>query len=194
VDKGKLESVNFFGLYTWLALITVCLSLYFFRPDLFSPENLGQLFSENLGIGMTVYLLISTLRGFTLIPSTPLVLAGVLVFPALPLFLVNQVVVLSSSTIVYYMARHVRFDHYFHEHYPSQVEKLTRLLRDREVAVVSLWGFAPMVPSDMIVYVCSVLRVRLCKTLLGISIGEGVICAIYIFGGAAGRRVLLEWL
>lgn len=192
MEKEKLESVNFFGLYTWLALIAVCLSLYFFRPDLFAPENIGQLFSDNLGTGLAIYLLISTLRGFTLIPSTPLVLAGILIFPALPLFLVNQVAVLTSSAIVYYMARHVRFDHYFHEHYPRQVEKLTHLLHKREVAVVSLWGFAPMVPSDMIVYVCSVLRVKLWKTLFGISIGEGVICAIYIFGGAAGLRVLLE--
>ncbi len=191
MEKEKLESVNFIGLYAWLALVTGCLSLYFFLPDMFAPENLGQVFSDNLAAGLLVYFFISTIRGFTLIPSTPLVLAGVLVFPPWPLFLVNQLAVLSSSAIVYYMARHVRFDHYFHTHYPRQTEKLTRLLRDREIAVVGLWGFAPMVPSDMIVYVCSVLRVKLWKTLAGISIGEGVICAIYIFGGAMGLRVLL---
>jgi uncharacterized membrane protein YdjX (TVP38/TMEM64 family) len=194
IDKQKLERVNFLGLYTWLGLVAICLSLYFFLPELFAPENIRRFFSANLYEGLFVYFVISTLRGFTLIPSTPIVLAGVLVFPPWPLFLVNQLAVYSSSAIVYYMARHLRFDHYFHEHYPGQVERLSALLRKAELTVISAWGFAPFVPSDMIVYVCSVLRIKLWKTLLGVSIGEGVICAIYIFGGAAGLSVLIDYL
>lgn len=194
MEKEKLERVNFLGLYIWLSLVAVSLSLYFFRPELFAPESIRQFFSANLVEGLFVYFVISTLRGFTLIPSTPIVLAGVLVFPPWPLFLVNQLAVYTSSAIVYYMARNFRFDHYFHDHYPSQVEKLTLLLRKRELTVISLWGFAPVVPSDMIVYVCSVLRIRLWKTLVGVSIGEGAICAIYIFGGAAGLSALLDYL
>jgi uncharacterized membrane protein YdjX (TVP38/TMEM64 family) len=194
VHKEKLETVNFFGLYTWLAVVITSLSLYFFFPQLFAPDNIRQFFSDNLALGLLGYFVISTVRGFTLIPSTPIVLAGVLVFPPWPLFLVNQLAVYSSSAIVYFMARQFRFDHYFHEHYPRQVERLTALLRRRELIVISTWGFIPVVPSDMIVYVCSVLRIRLWKTLLGVSIGEGIICAIYIFGGAAGLNALLDYI
>ena len=186
----KLEHINFFGLYLWLGIITVCLSLYFFQPELFEPQRLRGYFSTNLVPGLLGYFVISTLRGFTLIPSTPIVLAGVLVFPPWPLFLVNQLAVYTSSAIVYYMARYVRFDRYFHEHYEPQVTRLTRLLHKRELPVIAAWGFFPVVPSDMIVYVCSVLRVSVVKTLIGISIGEGVICALYIFGGTAGLRML----
>lgn len=194
MHKEKLETVNFFGLYTWLAVVITSLSLYFFFPQLFAPDNIRQFFSDNLALGLLGYFVISTVRGFTLIPSTPIVLAGVLVFPPWPLFLVNQLAVYSSSAIVYFMARQFRFDHYFHEHYPRQVERLTALLRRRELIVISTWGFIPVVPSDMIVYVCSVLRIRLWKTLLGVSIGEGIICAIYIFGGAAGLNALLDYI
>jgi len=193
VHKEKLETVNFFGLYTWLAVVATSLSLYFFYPDLFAPENIRQFFSDNLVVGLLGYFVISTLRGFTLVPSTPIVLAGILVFPPWPLFLVNQLAVYSSSAIVYFMARQFRFDHYFHEHYPTQVERLTTLLKQRELLVISAWGFIPVVPTDMIVYVCSVLRIKLWKTLLGASIGEGIICAIYIFGGAAGLSALLDY-
>ncbi len=193
MHKEKLETVNFFGLYTWLAVVATSLSLYFFYPDLFAPQNIRQFFSDNLALGLLGYFVISTLRGFTLIPSTPIVLAGILVFPPWPLFLVNQLAVYSSSAIVYFMARQFRFDHYFHAHYPTQVERLTALLKKRELIVISAWGFIPVVPTDMIVYVCSVLRIKLWKTLLGASIGEGIICAIYIFGGAAGLSALLEY-
>lgn len=191
MDKTKPVTINQFGLYVWLAVIATSLSLYFFFPDLFAPENIRRYFFDNLVIGLLGYFIISTLRGFTLIPSTPIVLAGILVFPPVPLFLVNQMAVYSSSAIVYLMARQFRFDHYFHDRYPNQVRRLTVLLQRRELAVISVWGFMPVVPTDMIVYVCSVLRIKLWKTLLGVSIGEGVICALYIFGGAMTLSLLM---
>lgn len=182
--NNKPEPLNLSGLFLWLGLVTVSLSLYFTYPEFFSPQHLRQFFSGHLVEGLSLYFIISTLRGFTLVPSTPLVLAGVLVFPPWPLFLVNQVAVYTSSAIVYYMARYVRFDHFFQTHYEQQTIRLMALLHRRELPVIALWGFAPMVPSDMIVYVCSVLRISVAKTLIGISLGEGAICALYIFAGA----------
>jgi len=184
MEKENFETINYFGLYFWLVIIGTSLSLYFLRPDLFAPENLRQLFATNLVLGLIGYFAISTLRGFTLIPSTPIVFTGILLFPPIPLFLVNLLAVFTSSFIVYHMARIVRFDHFFHSRYPSQIETLTRLLQKKELPVISAWSFAPMVPTDMIVYVCSVLRISIFKTLFGTALGEGVICAIYIFGGA----------
>jgi uncharacterized membrane protein YdjX (TVP38/TMEM64 family) len=192
VINKKFETINFLGLYFWLTIIAVSLSLFFFMPDLFEPERIRSLFSENLVLGLSAYFIISTLRGFTLIPSTPIVFAGILVFPPLPLFFVNLVAVYTSSAIVYYMARAIKFDRYFHDEYPDQIEKLTKLLKNRELPVIAVWGFAPMVPTDMIVYVCSVLRISVIKTLLGVSIGEGIICAVYIFGGSFTLNSIFE--
>lgn len=191
---NKPETLNHSGLFLWLGLVTICLSLYFLYPDFFSPQYLRQFFTGHLAEGLTLYFIISTLRGFTLIPSTPLVLAGVLVFPPWPLFLVNQAAVYTSSAIVYYMARYVRFDHFFQTHYEKQTVRLMALLHRRELPVIAIWGFAPMVPSDMIVYVCSVLRISVVKTLIGISIGEGAICALYIFAGAYSLNAILGLL
>ena len=194
MNKDKLETVRSFGLYLWLALIASSLSLFFFMPELFEPQSIRQFLTDNLFSGLLVYFIISTLRGFTLIPLTPIVLAGVLVFPPWPLFLVNQAGVYASSAILYYMTRYMRFDNFFFTHYPQQVEKLILLLRKRELPVISLWGFAPFIPTDMIICICGVLRISVFKTLLGVSIGEGVICAVYIFGGSAGLAALLNYL
>lgn len=194
MNKDKFESVGSFGLYLWLALIVSCLSFYFLRPELFEPAQMRLFFSSNMVIGLVIYFIVSTLRGLTLIPSTPFVLAGILVFPPLPLFLVNQVAVYTSSALLYYMTRAMNFDKFFFTHYPEKTERLILLLRKRELPVITAWGFAPFVPSDMIVCICSVLRISVWKTLLGVSIGEGIICAIYIFGGAASLSALLSYL
>jgi len=194
VRKDKFETVGSFGLYLWVALIVTCLGLYTLEPQLFEPANIRSFFSDNLYSGLAVYLLICTLRGLTLIPSTPFVLAGILVFPPLPLFLVNQLAVYSSSALHYFMTKSMRFDNFFFTHYPEQVERLITLLRKRELPVISLWGFAPFIPTDMIVCICSVLRISIWKTLMGVSLGEGIICAIYIFGGSATLAALMQYL
>lgn len=192
--NSNSETLNLPGLFLWLGLVTICLALYFIYPQFFSPQYLRQFFTGHLFEGLTLYFIISTLRGFTLVPSTPLVLAGVLVFPPWPLFLVNQAAVYTSSAIVYFMARYVRFDHFFMTHYEKQTIRLMALLHRRELPVIAIWGFAPMVPSDMIVYVCSSLRISVVKTLIGISIGEGAICALYIFAGAYSLSAISELL
>ena len=186
MKREQLETENYLGLYLWAVLIVVSLVLYYFFPDVFAPANIRKFFDTNLYAGLTVYLLLASLRGFTMIPLTPLLFAGILVFPPLPFLLVNMIGILVSSAFVYYMARYFRFDHFFNVHYPTQIAKLTGMLRNRELPVIFLWSFAPVFPTDLIVYVCSVVRISISKTLLGVLAGEAIICAIYIYGGAAG--------
>lgn len=191
MKKEQLTGENFLGIYAWLSLIALCLLLYFLNPELFAPDHIRRFFSANLYGGLALYFVLSCMRGFTLIPLTPLLVAGILVFPAWPLFIVNLAGIWVSSAIIYYLARHLRFDHFFSKHYPQQIERLTRLLHQREFPVILLWSFMPVTPTDLIVYVCSTLRVSAFKSLLGITLGEAVICALYIFGGEAGLRLLL---
>lgn len=170
-------------LHLWLLLVCVIMGSYLFNPELFQPANLRQLFSENLFSAALIYLVLGTLRGLTLIPLTPMVLAGILVFPPVMLFIINAVAIVTSSTIVYYWGRYLGFDQYFAEKYPKQLDKLSDALQKKELLVTTLWSFFPLVPTDLICYASSVLRVRLWKCLVGVSIGENVICAAYIFGG-----------
>ena len=67
--------------------------------------------------------------------------------------------------------------------FDEAVELLKQALKKREFYVIALWGFFPAVPTDLICYVSETLHVKLWKCLLGVAVGEGVICAIYIFGG-----------
>src|SRR5688500_17630811 len=68
----------------WLGLIAGCLIAYLTDPDAFTAENIASFLSRFEGEIWLVYILISTLRGFTLLPSTPLVIAGTILFPAQP--------------------------------------------------------------------------------------------------------------
>jgi uncharacterized membrane protein YdjX (TVP38/TMEM64 family) len=63
------------------------------------------------------------------------------------------------------------------------VERLRKLLLRRELPIVIAWSFFPLAPTDLVCYVCGALKVDLKKCLMGVALGEGAICAIYIFIG-----------
>jgi len=176
-------------LLLWLAVASASLYLYFFER-----ETLRLLALESAGASTAwthaVYLLLACIRGFTLIPATYLVLAGMLVLPPVPLYLLTLVGIFVSSAAVYRFAEAMQFDRYFERHHGSEVARLRDLMRRRELPIVIAWSFFPIAPTDLVCYVCGALKVDLRKCLLGVTIGEGTICAIYIFLGARALTFL----
>ena len=190
MDK-RFERENYLGLYAWLGFVAICLLLYFLNPDLFSPQSIRTWFGDNLYLGLAIYVVLFCVRAFTFIPHTPLLVAAILVFPPLPLFFANLLGINGTIAIIYFLSRQLHFDRYFDAHYPEQIAKLSRMMQKWEFPVIVFWSFALVLPTDVIVYVCSILRTRPIKAFVGVSLGEGFISAIYIFGGAAGVNWLL---
>jgi uncharacterized membrane protein YdjX (TVP38/TMEM64 family) len=88
----------------------------------------------------------------------------------------------------------MRFDQLFERRYAPQVARLRALMLRRELPIVIAWSFFPLAPTDVVCYVCGALRVDLKKCLLGVAIGEGAICAIYIFIGPHAVQFLSHFL
>lgn len=173
----------------WLVLLTVALSFYFFEPEGL-PPLLASLTGSPSVWAYGAYLALGCVRGFTLVPATYLVVAGMLVLPPAPLFVLTLAGIVVSSAAVYRFAEAMRFDRFFVRRYPAQVARLRALMTRRELPIVIIWSFFPIAPTDLVCYVCGSLKVDLKTCLLGVAVGEGAICAIYIFlGGQA-----LAWL
>ena len=188
----------------WMVILATALYGYFFHRDALQ-RLLGELSASRPSFDVAqgaprasgraswiyaVYLALGCLRGFTLIPATYLVVAGMLVLPPVPLYLLTVVGIIVSSAAVYYFAEAMQFDKFFEKRYAPQVARLRALMTKRELPIVIIWSFFPIAPTDLICYVCGALKVDLKKCLFGVTLGEGTICAIYIFlGGQA-----LSWL
>ena len=173
----------------WLTAVGIAGYIYFFHHDALQ-RALGSLAEEPSWSRYSAYLALGCLRGFTLIPVTYLVVAGMLVLPALPLYLLTLAGIVVSSASVYYFAERLRLGAYFEQRYAPQVRGLRAALVRRELPIVIAWSFLPIAPTDLICYVCGALKVDLKKCLLGVTLGEGAICAIYI---AIGTE-MLSWL
>ncbi|HII02854.1 TPA: TVP38/TMEM64 family protein [Methanosarcinaceae archaeon] len=164
----------------WLLLITAGIATYFLFPEKINLSFLRELSEEHHTAALIIYFLILSARGLTMIPSTPLLLAGVLLFRPAELFAVNMAGILVSSTIVYYFSQYLGFDTYFETKYARYAGKIRNKLTDKELPIIVGWSFFPLVPTDLIVYVGSTLRVHVFKCLLGVFIGEAVLNSFYI--------------
>lgn len=173
----------------WLFILGVASYGYIFHRDALHRLFL-QLSDSPPSWAYGVYLALGCLRGFTLIPATYLVVAGMLFLPPVALYVLTVAGIIVSSTAVYYFAEAMRFDQFFERRYAPQVARLRAHITRRELPIVIAWSFFPIAPTDLVCYVCGALKVDLKKCVLGVAIGEGAICAIYILVGGHA----LAWL
>jgi uncharacterized membrane protein YdjX (TVP38/TMEM64 family) len=177
----------------WLAVLAGTLYISAFHRDALQRLFL-ELSASPPSWAYAAYLAAGCLRGFTLVPATYLVLAGMLVLPPVSLFVLTIAGIIVSSTAVYYFAGAMQLDRFFERRYSPQVSRLRALMTRRELPIVVAWSFFPFAPTDLVCYVCGALNVNLWKCLVGVTIGEGAICAVYIFLGGQGLGVAADRL
>ena len=169
-------------LFIWVVAIAAGMYFYIARTDIVLDEFL-LLSSSSKALAGTVYFLLGAVRGFTLIPVTYLIPFGLLFLSPVVHFALTLGGILVSSASIYYFSERLRLAEYFETRHAEHVDRIRRLLRQRELPIVIAWSFFPFVPTDLICYVCGSLRVDVRKMLIGILVGEGIICAVYIFLG-----------
>jgi uncharacterized membrane protein YdjX (TVP38/TMEM64 family) len=167
-------------------VIVTGIAAYLYSPETFAPQNIAAFLEEFQNGALLIYLLISIVRGFTLLPSTPLVLAGTIMFPASPWLVlgVSLIGIIVSSSMIYWFSDLLGFDEYFESKKPHHVQKIkTKLEHPLGVGFVSLWAFFPLVPTDAVCYVAGSIRMHYAKFITAVFVGELVLCACYVFGG-----------
>jgi uncharacterized membrane protein YdjX (TVP38/TMEM64 family) len=166
----------------WILGAAVALYVYFFHRESLEDLLSGAATTSFFAAG-ALYLVLGCLRGFTFVPATSLVLLGIVFFEPVPLFLLTIVGILASSASVYYFAEALHFDEILMRKHAARMRQLHGLLERRGLPIVIAWSFFPLLPTDAVCYLAGVVRMRVTKMLLGVAIGEGAICAIYIFLG-----------
>ena len=170
----------------WVCVILAGISSYLVWPEFFTARNIAELLGKFQGEALLIYLGISIFRGLTLLPSTPLVIAGTLLFPeqAWLVLAVSLLGILISSAMIYWFSDLLGFSAFFEKRKPEHVKKIrARLEHPTGIFFVMLWAFFPLVPTDAVCYVAGSTRMHFGKFLVAIFLGELILCSIYIFGG-----------
>ena len=168
-------------LLVWIILVLVILILYILNREWFDISFLQEFIGDNKLLVIIIYLFVLSFIGLTFIPSTPFAIAGVLMFPPLEAYIFNLIGIVTSSFVVYNFTRFLRLDGWIESKYPDKIVKVRNALRRKEMPIIAGWSFFPIVPTDLITYVASSLRIPYWKCMVGILIGEGTLNAFYIY-------------
>jgi uncharacterized membrane protein YdjX (TVP38/TMEM64 family) len=166
----------------WILTAGAALWVFFFHRTAIQ-EELKEAMSVSMLAASFLYLLLSSLRGFTFIPAAPLLVLGIAFFPPVPLFVLTLAGILISSAIIYWFSGSLHLEEVFTKRYVGFLDRVNALLHKRELPVITVWCLLPMTPTDLMVYVCGVLRINFTKTMIGVAIGCGINCAAVIFLG-----------
>jgi uncharacterized membrane protein YdjX (TVP38/TMEM64 family) len=175
----------------WILCAGSFLFLYYSRHDSFE-NGMRNAAATSTFVAAILYLLIGSLRGLTFVPSAGLMLLALPFFPPMHLFGLTLLGILISSTSIYYFSRSLHLAEYFEDKHRAKIDRIRALLQKNPTAIVVLWSFFPLAPTDLICYLCGVMRIRFDRFIVGVLIGEGMICAIYVFVGDSLLR-LLNW-
>jgi uncharacterized membrane protein YdjX (TVP38/TMEM64 family) len=173
----------------WVLGAGFAIGVFVLRRDLLE-ELLAGATGASLFVGGAVYLALGCLRSFTLIPATSLVLLGTVLLPPAILFPLTLVGILVSSAAVYYFAEALALDELLERRHAGQLARVRALLERHGFPIVVGWAFFPLVPTDLVCYLAGVIRMPIAVLLLGVGLGEGAICGLYIFVGDSLLRAI----
>jgi uncharacterized membrane protein YdjX (TVP38/TMEM64 family) len=172
----------------WAAVIITAIAYYVSHPSNFNASNIAAFITSFQTEIWLIYFAMSVLRGFTLLPSTPLVLAGTIVFPSQPVTVlcISLCGIALSSSLIYFCSEALGFHEYFERHKPHMVHKIKqRLEQPLGVLFVAAWAFFPFVPTDLVCYLAGSTGMNYWKFIAAVLVGETILCIFYIFFGGS---------
>jgi len=172
-------------LWLWIVVVVGCLVFFITHRESFSSEKIAALFQQFNAYMLWAYLAVSLIRGFTLIPSTPFVLAGGILFPGQEwlVLLISLTGIIGSATLIYYFSDLMNFNKTIEKLYPQ--EKLKQKMESKYgLLFVFLWAFIPIVPTDAVCYAAGAVKMKFISFIFAVLLGELILCSIYVFTGS----------
>ena len=176
----------------WIIAVVGLGGVFIFMNSYFNPELISEFILRYTGQLWLIYVAISFIRGFFLVPSTPFVLLGVVLFPGQPIevLAVSMSGVVFSATLLYFYSDSIGFSAYLEEKYPEKALWLKEKLGGKyQLAFIYAWSIFPPVPTDLICYVTGILKVNYWKMIAGVFLGELTLNTFYVFMGPK----VIEW-
>lgn len=180
-----MKKIKLYIRFIWIALILSGLMLFFLYPDSFTKESISLFVQRNSSHILLVYFLLSLLRGIFLLPSTPFVLAGIILFPNQPtlVFLVSLLGITITAFYLYYASKFLELGVLFSNKQLSKSENIRKKLHKHGFLIVLIWSFFPIVPTDLISYIAGSIKMNFTKYITGIVLGESILIGLYIYFG-----------
>lgn len=190
MSDAAVSSLQRVGLALWGSLVALGLVVAIGWPHLLETTTLHAWFASARAWMLPAFLLACVARVAFFIPSSTLLLTGLLFMPPVEALLVTTIGFVAATTVVYYGAQHLGFEAIFERRYPEAVGRVRIALQRHGAKIVMGWAFFPAVPTDAISAVAGATRMPLARFLVAVTAGQTILAVPMAFGGGA---LLKQW-
>ncbi len=189
----RLERMGRIVNYLWVLAAVVVFVLWLQDPGLFSQESMAARIESWGPWVFGAFIGVSLVRGLFLVPSTPVILTGGMLFPeSLPtVFVISMVGIVMSATVIYLLPGVGGYDDLLERKYPEKIARVkTLLVKPHAFWVVVGWSFFPFVPTDVICYVAGLVGMSYRRMIFALLLGEVPLVLGYLFFTQRARGLL----
>ncbi len=179
-----LERIGRIVNYLWVLAALVVFVLWLQDPGLFTQESMAARIESWGPWVFGAFIGVSLVRGLFLVPSTPVILTGGMLFPeSLPtVFVISMVGIVMSATVIYLLPGVGGYDDLLERRYPEKTAHVkTLLVKPHTFWVVVGWSFFPFVPTDVICYVAGLVGMSYRRMIFALLLGEVPLVLGYLF-------------
>lgn len=180
----RLERVGRIVNYLWMLAAVIVFALWLQDPDLFTQESMAVRIESWGPWAFGAFIGVSLVRGLFLVPSTPVILTGGMLFPgSLPIvFVISMVGIVLSATVIYLLPGVGGYNDLLERRYPEKIARVkTLLVKPHAFWVVVGWSFFPFVPTDVICYVAGLMGMSYRRMIFALLLGEVPLVLGYLF-------------
>lgn len=168
----------------WVSGFLISIAIYLTRPGVFTREFITGFLHQYKSWVICLYFVLCVSRAFTLVPSTPFLMAGILLFPGCHrlLFCIFLLSVFVVASMQYYASAFLGIEQYLLRKYPKKINKVRKgLNKPAAPLLVMLWAFLPFTPTDIVCYAAGLIKMNYRTFIIPLMTGESIICYLYIF-------------
>ena len=165
---------NFF--YTFIVINIIAIWYFSYTNNsYFSIEKIQEfLDGQNLYIALLMYIVILTIRWLTLLPWTPLLVLGAILFPLLYAFIAVQIAVQLYILVIYRYSNILDFE------IPKKVLDYKSKIQKYWIAYIILLCVIPWMSMNILAYFLSTLKIPLKTQMIWIGIGSTINLFLYL--------------
>src|SRR5215469_8957655 len=131
--KMSIKNLRAFFCAAWIIGVALFVACSVLRPELIDRGVHAGIVMPVYGV--IAYLLLGSLRGFTLVPSTHLLILAIPFFPPAELFLLTLIGIAISSASIYFFSKSWELDRYFEARHGAKLERLVNLFQTNQLPI-----------------------------------------------------------
>ncbi|OOM78450.1 VTT domain-containing protein [Clostridium sp. BL-8] len=174
----------------WVAILFLFFKYKLYVDGVDKVINFLNTYSE---YSVILFLIIASLRIFTLIPCTVFIIIGGVLFNPFEAFLLTATANLISEILLFFFAK-LTFGMSYQNKIIEKHPKIYTMIKKNNVQILALGVSSPVVPSDIVCFFSVLAEITLLKYIITILLADTPVILLYTFLGISAKYSIYVFL